>query len=150
MRRAVRLAAVVVCALSLTSCSSAVEVADPQLAGDDEMVCEDVLPALPDEVLGSVSRDTTSPWVRAWGDPPITVTCGGPEPAGLTATSQCLEVSGVGWWEQVGDRGTVWTTIGRTAVVTLGVPSEYGDPVSALAQVSPAIADHNPEVRPCV
>lgn len=150
MRRTFGLIAVAFSALSLTSCAAVVEVADPAIAGQDAAVCGPLLAALPDEVLGSVARDTTSQWVRAWGDPPITVSCGGPEPEGLTATSQCLEVSGVGWWEQAGDRGTVWTTIGRAAVVTLGVPSEYGDPISALAQVSPAIAEHNAEVRPCV
>lgn len=150
IRRTVGFVAVAVFALSLTGCGTAVHVADPAITGQDTEVCGPLLAALPAEVLGSVTRDTTSQWGRAWGDPPITVICGGPEPAGLTATSQCLEVSGVGWWEQAGDRGTVWTTIGRAAVVTLGVPSEYGDPISALAQVSPAIAEHNPEVRPCV
>lgn len=134
----------------LAGCASAVQVEDPPLQGADAEICGPLLAALPDEVLGSTERETTSSWARAWGDPPITVVCGGPEPEGLTATSQCLEVSGVGWWEQVGDRGTVWTTIGRTSVVTLGVPSEYGDPISALAQVSPAIGERNPQVRPCV
>lgn len=150
MRRAVGLVVGLGFALSVTGCTTAVEVADPAIAGQDAAVCGPLLAALPAEVLGSVARETTSQWARAWGDPPITVICGGPEPAGLTATSQCLEVSGVGWWEQAGDRGTVWTTIGRAAVVTLGVPSEYGDPVSALAQISPTIAEHNAEVRPCV
>lgn len=136
-------------AVSLAGCTPAVEIEEPELSPTDTEICAPMLAALPDEVLGSVSRETTTTMARAWGDPPITVVCGGPAPGGLTATSQCLEISGVGWWEQAGDRGTVWTTIGRTSFVTVGVPAEYGDPVSALAQLSPPIAEHNPVVTPC-
>lgn len=148
MRRVIPVGVAVVMALS--GCSAPVAVEEPATSGSDAEVCFPLLDALPEEVLGSIARETTSQWARAWGDPPITALCGGPPPAGLTPTSQCLEVSGVGWWEQVGDRGTVWTTIGRTAVVTLGIPSEYGDPIAALAQLSPAIAENNPAVQSCV
>lgn len=137
--------------LLLAGCAAPVTIDDPAPVGEVADICAALLAELPEEVLGAVPRETTSEWARAWGDPPITLVCGVPKPAELEPTSPCLEINGVGWFEQQGSNGgTVWTTIGRPAFVRVGVPAEYGDPISALPVLSTPIGEHNPIEQPCV
>lgn len=138
-------------AVVLAGCTAPVAIDDPAPTGEVADICTAVLADLPGEVLGAVSRDTSTEWARAWGDPPITLVCGVEQPEALTPTSPCLEINGVGWFEQQGSGGgTVWTTIGRPAVISVGVPAEYGDPVSPLPGLSLPIGAHNPVEQPCV
>lgn len=79
---------------------------------------------LPDDLDGRDRRDTSpvSRWTAAWGQPPLVLRCGVGRPAGLTATSQVLEVEEVEWFLTERPRAYVFTTVGRTAYVELRVP----------------------------
>ncbi|MGJ3509491.1 DUF3515 domain-containing protein [Enemella sp. A6] len=150
MRRP-RIVAGLLLTAALAGCAAPVSIDDPAPTGEVAEICTAVVAEMPDELLGAVSRETSSQWGRAWGDPPITLVCGVAKPPELTPTSPCLEINGVGWFEQQGSGGgTVWTTIGRPAVIRVGVPAEYGDPISPLADLSVPIGAHNPVQQPCV
>jgi len=133
----------------LAGCAGPVELADPPVDQPTRSICEAVVAASPDTVLGSPRRDTTGTLATAWGNPPITLACGIPQPEGLTPTSQCLEVDGVGWWPQDGTTGQLFTTIGRATHVQVGVPHSYGNTSDVLAELSPVVAEHDPQVFAC-
>ena len=136
--------------LALTGCVGPVQVAEPTPAPADRATCDAVLAALPDQVLESTRRPT-EPGVlsRAWGDPPITLRCGVPAPPGLTASSECLEVNGVGWFAEAASGGTLFTTIGRAVFVEVGVPQDYAPEVDVLVDLAAAVGEENPVERPC-
>lgn len=57
----------------------------------------------------------------AFGDPPITAACGGPQP-NVGLTDQVWRLDSV-CWQQAG--ATTWTSIGREVPVTVTVPASY-------------------------
>ena len=134
----------------VAGCAGPVQVAEPTLDPAGRATCDAVLAALPDQVLQSTTRPTR-PGVlsRAWGDPAIVLRCGVPTPPGLTATSECVEVNGVGWFREQAEGGTLFTTIGRAVAVEVGVPAGYAPEVDVLVDLAAAIDDHNPVVQPC-
>ncbi|WOQ18458.1 DUF3515 domain-containing protein [Raineyella sp. W15-4] len=134
----------------LAGCSAPVQLPDPPVDDATRALCTALVADAPATLLGSPRRATTGSLAVAWGDPPITLACGLPQPAGLTPTSQCLEVNGVGWWSQDGVTGTVFTTVGRAAYVQVGVPNSYGNTGDALAELASVVADHDTLLRPCV
>lgn len=134
----------------LAGCSAPVAVPDPDVDPATRQVCAALVEATPDTLLGSVRREVTGSLATGWGDPPITLECAVPRPQGMTATSQCLEVEGVGWWPQEGETGQVFTTLDRATYVQVGVPNSYGNTGEALAVLSPVVAAHVAQVRPCV
>jgi len=86
--------------------------------------CARLQDALPDEVDGRERRDTepASERTAAWGDPPLVLRCGVPRPAGLTPTSEVLEVDGVEWFLTERPRAFVFTTVRRRPYVEVRVP----------------------------
>jgi hypothetical protein len=137
--------------LGLTvGCTGKVDVPAPTPDPAAAPVCDAVLADLPATVLGASRRDTTAGgYTAAWGKPAITVRCGVPAPAELTPTSECLEVDGVGWFEQRQQDGSLFTTIGRTAYVELAVPAHYAPESGGLADLAPVISAHDPVRTPC-
>jgi hypothetical protein len=100
--------------------------APPRTAAADRY-CPDFLAALPITLDGLRSRPahSDSPYVGAWGDPPVVFRCGVGKPAGFDATSALTEVNGVQWfYRQDGDR-TVFTAVDRPVYVELTVPTRY-------------------------
>jgi len=81
--------------------------------------------ALPSEVDGRSSRDTTPASTRtaAWGSPAVVLRCGVVRPAGLTPTSELVEVNGVAWFLDERPSAFVFTTTGRSAYLQVRVPS---------------------------
>lgn len=136
--------------LVLAACTAPVTLPDPEVDQVTRERCTALVQATPDTVLSSPRRETTGELSSAWGDPPITLECGLDKPQGLTATSQCLEVEGVGWWPREGLTGQVFTTIDRATYVQVGVPNSYGNTGDVLAQLSPLVAEHIPQTTPCV
>ncbi|WP_459982772.1 DUF3515 domain-containing protein [Nocardioides sp. AN3] len=73
----------------------------------------------------------------AWGDPPITLTCGAGVPGGFGPTSSCIVVNGVDWFapdKETNDNGSdiTLTTVTLKPRVALFVPARYrGDVVEA-------------------
>ncbi|HEX6935629.1 MAG TPA: DUF3515 domain-containing protein [Actinomycetes bacterium] len=87
--------------------------------------CRTLHAVLPDQVNAGDRRRTTPESARtaAWGQPAVVLRCGVPRPAGLTATSEVVEVDGVGWFLTERPRAYVFTTVGRTAYVEVRVPA---------------------------
>lgn len=136
--------------LVLTACAGPVGVAEPQVDDATRQLCQRIVADLPRSVLGAPGRDTTGTISAAWGTPPITLTCGVPEPAAMQTDTRCFEVDGVGWFAEEGDGGWFFTTIGREVRIQLGVPSKYAPEADVLVEVAPAINAHDPEHTPCL
>ncbi|RCK71555.1 DUF3515 domain-containing protein [Desertihabitans brevis] len=139
--------------LALAGCTAEVAVDVPSPGPEAAAVCSALVADLPERVVGQPTRDVAADPgapVAAWGTPPITLRCGVPAPAALEPTSQCYEVDGVGWFAEQGTDGWLFTTIGRTAFVEVGVPSRYAPEADALVDLAPAVRTHDPLQTPCV
>jgi hypothetical protein len=149
-RRAALPAGAAVLLVLLSGCAGTVQVPEPTPDAADRATCEAVLAALPDQVLESTTRPTR-PGVlsRAWGDPAIVLRCGVPAPPGLTPTSECVEVDGVGWFREQAEGGTLFTTIGRATSVEVGVPASYAPEVDVLVDLAAAVGAQDPLERAC-
>ena len=86
----------------------------------------------------------------AWGDPPITLRCGVPEPADLQPGSRCDTVEQVDWFTTRTDDGYRFATIAQTTTVELFVPSDYDPAGDALVDFAPAIRQSIPVVKRCL
>ncbi len=136
--------------LLLTGCSGTVALPDPTPDEAGRTVCAALLGDLPANVLDGTRRPTEPGGLTAaWGDPPITLRCGVAPPPGLTPTSECIEVDGVGWFGESAEGGMLYTTIGRRVFVELGVPSDYAPEAGALVDMAAAVTAHDPLERPC-
>jgi hypothetical protein len=107
---------------AVSGCSST-KVTDPAQAGS--AACRSVAAKWPKTVGGQTRQPTSSssPAVRAWGDPAIIARCGLP-PLGPT-TDQCLQVSGVDWVAHRLADGVRFTTYGRSPAIEVLIPSSY-------------------------
>jgi hypothetical protein len=143
-------AALLAALIASTGCSGAVALAEPRPDTAGRASCTALLDALPDQVLESTRRPT-EPGVltRAWGDPPITLRCGVDPPPGLTPSSECLEVNGVGWFSEDAEGGVLFTTVGRAVFVEVGVPHAYAPEVNPLVDLAAAVSAHDVLVQPC-
>jgi hypothetical protein len=102
----------------------AVPVPSATAAGVDA-ACRALLAAVPDELDPGVRRRpvTDAPdRTAAWGDPPVTLRCGGP--AG-EQTATPLEVNGLKFVTTRAAGHVLWTTQDRAVNVTLDVPTSY-------------------------
>ncbi|GAA3197102.1 hypothetical protein GCM10010468_08070 [Actinocorallia longicatena] len=83
---------------------------------------------LPSSVDGQKRRDTdpASPYVAAWGSPAIALRCGVPRPSGSDGLiGQVVEINGLQWMPEEGDRPATWTLVGRKAYVEITIPGKY-------------------------
>ena len=60
--------------------------------------------------------------VAAYGEPPVVVRCGVPEPERVT---EGAEINGVPWSIRDSGAGFTWTTTGRTTTVEVVLPDAY-------------------------
>ena len=148
-RRLPALSLAVVVAL-LTGCSGAVAIPEPTPDEADRSTCTALVAALPDEVEGGLRRPAEPGLLTAaWGDPPITLRCGVAAPPGLTPSSECLEINGVGWFSEDAEGGVLFTTVGRAAFVEVAVPDGYTPAVNPLVDLAAAVEAHDPVEQPC-
>jgi len=140
----------VITSVVITGCAGPVALPAPSPAPSARRTCDALVAALPATVLDQDRRDTTAALTAAWGDPPITVSCGVAAPPGMTATAQCFEVDGVGWYAEEGTGGFLFSTIGRSVVIEVGVPTAYAPEANALVDLAGAITATVPQTRPCV
>ena len=98
-----------------------VEIQPPTGAGG---ACADLDLALPEQVNGQDRRRTTpeSNRTEAWGTPAVVLRCGVDRPAGLTPSSEVIEVNGVGWFFEEQPDAYVFTTVGRDTYVEVQIP----------------------------
>ena len=154
VRRPLPLAYVVICAAVCAGCGvGAVELSPVELNGEEREVCDDLLAALPSQVLGAERRDVTPYGAgAAWGDPPVALRCGTTAAQGMGPSVQCQVVDDVGWYAEELEGGYRFTTIGRQTYVEVVVPDADGSETAAgaLVDLAPAVRGTVPEVRPCV
>lgn len=137
-------------AVLMVGCARTVTMTDPTPPEAVRRQCGAVMAALPATVLDQ-QRRTVEPGTlsAAWGSPTVTLQCGVDRPPGLGDASECFEVNGVGWFAEEAQGGYLFTTIGRSAYVEVGVPAEYAPEANALVDVAEAVGKV-PEVRPCI
>jgi Protein of unknown function (DUF3515) len=89
-------------------CTSLFQVLPVQLEGDDPRVVQ-----------------SASPYVRAWGDPPVVLVCGVAKPAGFTPSSGLIQINDVAWYvDNTTTKDTVvWTAVDRAVYVQVRVPA---------------------------
>jgi hypothetical protein len=138
-------------------CSSAMSVDAPPVSGPAARACAALVRALPRAVADQARRevDAGDGYAAAWGHPAIELRCGVPRPAGLRATSQCIDTNGVDWFipeDQQGGRpvAVTMTTVGRAQNVEVRIPADYFPPAATMVDLAPAVRRTVREVRPCV
>jgi len=110
--------------------TSAVAMPAPSLPDQTATICRALLSQLPDQVRDRSRRPVTagSEQNAAYGDPAITLTCGGiPQPS-IDPTADVYLLSGVCWYAAQGSSGTTWSTLDRQVPVTVTVPASYDQP----------------------
>ncbi|WP_428961497.1 DUF3515 family protein [Micromonospora fluostatini] len=117
-----------------------VEMAAPELAERPATVCRALLSHLPATVGELAQRPVTAGPEQnaAYGDPALTVACGGPA-ATVPDTDEVWTVNNVCWHGTTeGDRTTL-TALDREVPVRVSVPATHGQPLQLLPPLADAI-----------
>ncbi|GIH04482.1 hypothetical protein Rhe02_25490 [Rhizocola hellebori] len=98
-----------------------VPVAAIALSEREAVVCRAFLAKLPEQLRGLPRRQVTGGHEQnaAFGDPAVTLTCGGPAPT-FAPTDFVYPLSGVCWHPN--EAGSVWTTVDREVTIALALP----------------------------
>ncbi|WP_169805210.1 DUF3515 domain-containing protein [Nocardiopsis trehalosi] len=133
-------------AVLAAGCAGAVRVPPPEPEGAAADRCAALVGRLPDTLLGAdrAAVEPDSPYVAAWGDPPIAVRCGVERPEGLRPDSELMVVNDVAWLPQPADRPTLFTSVGREVYVEVTLPPSYGAPADGLVEVGGLVAEEAP------
>jgi hypothetical protein len=115
------------------------------------VVCRAFLSKLPEQLRGLPRRQVTGGHEQnaAFGDPAVTLSCGGPLPT-FAPTDLVYPLSGICWHPN--ETGSVWTTVDREVTIALTLPGALSGPGSGqwAAAVSGPVAASVPtaQVRP--
>ncbi|WBB70476.1 DUF3515 family protein [Micromonospora sp. WMMD812] len=117
-----------------------VEMAAPALAERPAVLCRALLSQLPPTVGDLNQRPVTAGPEQnaAYGDPALTLACGGAEPT-VPATGDVWMVNKVCWYAAEQADATVLTTVDRETAVAVRVPREYGQPLQRVAPISDTV-----------
>lgn len=120
--------------------SAPVEMAAPTLPERPATVCRALLSQLPQTIRDLAQRPVTAGPEQnaAYGDPALTVACGGTEPT-IPATDEVWVVNRVCWHPVEETDVTVLTTVDRETPVTVRIPRSYTQPLQWAAPISSAI-----------
>ena len=67
---------------------------------------------------------STSPYVRAWGNPAVVLVCGVDRPSRFVVGASLIQIDGVQWFVDTSDPKTVvWTAVDRPVYVQVRVPA---------------------------
>ncbi|WP_373684179.1 DUF3515 family protein [Micromonospora thermarum] len=126
-----------------------VEMAAPPLAERPATVCRALLSQLPPTIQDLSQRPVTAGAEQnaAYGDPALTVACGGAEPT-VGATDDVWLVNKVCWHGRQESDATVLTTLDRETAVTVRVPRAYEQPLQWLSPISDTIVASVPSAGP--
>ena len=145
-----RLASCGAAVLFASGCSSNLPVNEFDENPETAKTCQALYDDAPQTVAGQARRSIGDDRVLAWGDDAIIMRCGVTEPEGLTRSSRCDFVAGVGWFTTEGSRSFTFSTIGRQVFVSVEVPHSYDPAADALVDLAPVVEQHDPVVTPCV
>lgn len=110
--------------------------APPALTAAAQRSCQELVSALP-EALGDLPArpvDSPSPYVVAWGEPPVTLRCGVARPPAFVATADVQVISGVTWFAERRGQTTAWTVVDRPVYVEVVAPAAAAsEPVARLS-----------------
>ena len=106
-----------------------VEMAAPALSADQVIACRALTSQLPLTIRDLAQRPVSAGPEQnaAYGDPAITVACGGAQPSFL-ATDLVYPLNGVCWHAAETAGGSTWTTGDRRVPVAVTVPAAYESP----------------------
>lgn len=119
-----------------------VSVPERKLSQWEQTVCRAVVSQLPGEVGGLAQRPVTAGVEQnaAYGDPPLTVTCGGFEAAYAPTDTVYPLPGGVCWHLVEGEDESVWTTLDREVPVRVSVPAGYDGPGQLVTELAATVA----------
>lgn len=132
--------------------SRPVEMAAPELAEAARTTCRALLARLPDDLRGLAQRPVTAGEEQnaAYGEPPVTLACGGPDPE-YHPTDEVYEVvlpppvdAGICWHLDQEADASVWTTMDRQVPVRIRVPEGYDGPGQLVTALSGPVAEAIP------
>ncbi|WP_430500457.1 DUF3515 family protein [Micromonospora trifolii] len=117
-----------------------VEMAAPALAARPATVCRALLSQLPASIRDLAQRPVTAGPEQnaAYGDPALTVACGGTEP-NLPSTDEVWTVNRVCWHLAEQADAAVLSTVDRETLITVRVPRSYEQPLQWLPTISSTI-----------
>ena len=98
--------------------------------------CQELVSALPESLGDLPARpvDSPSPYVVAWGEPPVTLRCGVARPPAFVATADVQVISGVTWFAERRGQTTAWTVVDRPVYVEVLAPvAAASEPVARLS-----------------
>ena len=125
-----------------------VRVAAPPASAAAARSCPAFLATLPLTLTDLAARpvDSPSPYVAAWGEPPVLLRCGVPRPPGFVVGAQTIVVNGVAWYPEPHGARTVWTAVDRPVYVEVTVPTGYAS--GPVAELSTGLARTLPATPP--
>ena len=120
----------------------------PPLAGAAILACRAFIAQLPESVRQLPRRQVSNGVEQnaAYGDPPLTVSCGVPAPT-VAPTATVYSLSGVCWYERKATGGTTWTTVDRTVPIAVTVPGRYASPGQWTTEFSDTIVNSVPSSK---
>jgi hypothetical protein len=112
----------------------------PTPAADAAAPCAALLTALDSPLEGLAKRDVSpaSAFTRAWGDPAVTLRCGGPVPAADAADSLAV-VNGVTWRVRTIGDVVLWQAENRSVGVEVRVPLANRSQEGVLSDITKAV-----------
>jgi hypothetical protein len=125
-----------------------VPVAAPPASAGAARYCPRFLAGLPLRLADLAARpvESPSPYVAAWGEPPVLLRCGVARPPGFAVGAQTIVVNGVAWFPQPRGNRTVWTAVDRPVYIEASVPTGYAS--GPVAVLSTRVAATLPAQRP--
>lgn len=134
--------------------STPVQMAAPKLTERAALVCLAVTSQLPNTVRNLPARKVSAGPEQnaAYGEPPLTVSCGTPAPqmcpmegtgpAGcVPLTADLLIMNRVCWYGTAGASGAVFTTMDREVAVQVTIPATYENPAQWANEFSDTVVE---------
>lgn len=127
-----------IAAVLLAGCASQQTQPPTQSSASAEDPCRSVIDVMPDSLDGEALTDRTRT-TATWGTDMV-LTCGVDVPAAYKKTSEMYVVNDVAWFgEKQGDKGYVFTAVGREPLVAIAVPPTHKPEVNPLVDLAPAM-----------
>ncbi|MFI2650894.1 MULTISPECIES: DUF3515 family protein [Micromonospora] len=125
-----------------------VELPAPVLAERPATVCRALVSQLPATVRDLAQRPVTAGAEQnaAYGDPALTVACGGTPPV-VQPTDEVWSVNKVCWHAVQEADATVLTTVDRETPVRVRVPKQYEQPLQWVTPISDAVVASVPAAK---